>query len=203
MGMFISTLPFKQAIDNDKTVEDFIKEIAVAQVGLLRHQKYPFADLQKYYSEKFGRTNNLYDILFSFQNARIEPDISFEVESNWVYTEHQVESLVINVTDVNSTDSLFISYDFLNSVFTEKDINEINARIMHIATQMMLMPNTKIGDLEIVTPSEKEKLLIEFNDTFASFDCDNTIATLFSKIAKQCPDNIALCFNDSSCHGGM
>ena len=198
MGMFISTLPFKQTIDNNKTVEEFIKEIAVTQLGLLRHQKYPFAELQKYYSEKFGRTNNLYDILFSFQNARINPDISFDVESNWVYTEHQVESLVINVTDVNNTDSLFVSYDFLNSVFSEKEISEINARIMHIATQMMLTPNIKVGNIEIVTPSEKEKLLKEFNNTSADFDYNNTIATLFSNIAKQCPDNVALCFNDVS-----
>ena len=199
MGMFISTLPFKQTIDNEQTIEDFIKEISITQVGLLRHQKYPFEELQRYYSEQFGRKNNLYDILFSFQNARIAPEgIGFEIESKWVYTEHQVESLVINVTDVNNTDSLYISYDFLNSVFNKDDIKQINARIMHIANQMMLTPKTKLKNIEIVTPSEKEKLLNEFNNTSVGFDYNNTIATLVSKIANKCPDDVAVVFNDTS-----
>ena len=197
MGMFISTLPFKQNINNEQTIEEFIKEISITQLGLLRHQKYPFAELQKYYSEQFGRKNNLYDILFSFQNARIAPEgIGFEIDSHWVYTEHQVESLVINVTDVNNTDSLYISYDFLNSIFTEKEIVQLNARIMHIANQMMLTPKALLKNVEIVTPSEKDKLLKDFNHTFASFDTNNTIATLVSKIAKECPDDIAIIFNN-------
>ncbi len=198
MGMFISTLPFKQTINDEQSVEEYIKEIAVSQMGLLRHQKYPFAELQKYYSEKFGRSNNLYDVLFSFQNARIAPEgIGFEIDSHWVYTEYQVESLVINVTDVNNTDSLFISYDFLNSIFKDDEIQEMNARVMHIANQMMHTPNCKLREIEIVTPSEKEKLLNDFNQTNENFDYTQTIPTLISKIATQRPTDTAVVFKDS------
>ena len=196
MGMFISTLPFKQNINNEQTVAAYIKDITIAQLGALRHQKYPYAELQKYYTAKFGRTNNLYDILFSYQNARADlKSLSFDSESKWIYTDHQVESIVINISDIDSNNTLDIDYDYLTSVFTEKNILEMHERIMNIANQMMQNSNLLLKDIDIVTEEEKNILLKDFNDTTAIYDKNATIATLIADVAKKNPNNIAVIFD--------
>lgn len=197
MGMFISTLPFKEKIDDTQTVTEFIKDISVAQFGALRHQKYPYEELQKYYTSKFGRSNNLYDILFSYQNAQAKLNkLSFEAESKWIYTEHQVESIVINISDIDGTNNLDINYDYLTSVFSENEIRDMHERIMYISSQMSDSPDMKLKDIDIVTKKEADMLINKFNNTTMNYDIHSTIATLISDVANQVPNNIALVFDD-------
>lgn len=199
LGMFISTLPFKNKIDDNQTIADYIKEIAVMQIGGLRHQKYPYAELQKYYTKKFGRTSNLYDILFSYQNAKAKAsDLSFEFESRWIFTNHQVESLVINISDNDDTSNPIIDYDFSTSIFSEEDIITLNDRLLYMSQQIMNNINTLVKDIEIITPNEKNILLNEFNKNDVAYEKNDTIATLFSAIAKAHPDDIAVVFENTS-----
>lgn len=196
IGMFISTLPFRTNINPDETIASYIKEISITQLGALRHQKYPYEELQKYYTEKYGRANNLYDIMFSFQNAKTNTDIiKIDFESRWVFTRHQIESLVISLSDIDGTGTLIIDYDYISDIFSEKDITKIHNRILYIASQFMKSPEKAVKDIEIVTPDEQEKLLINFNNNNYSYDTHENIATLFSKKAKEIPNNIALAFD--------
>lgn len=197
MGMFISTLPFRQTVNPELTSAEFIKDITVAQLGGLRHQKYPYAELQKYYTSKYGRTNNLYDVMFSYQNAKANgSDFNFDFYSRWVFTNHQVESLVISISDIDNTSLPNIDYDFVTSIFNENDILKLNDRLCHIANQMIENPEIKLKNIDIVTPAEKDVLVNKFNDTKVPYNNNETIASLFSKVAKATPNNIAICFDD-------
>ena len=65
-----------------------------------------------------------------------------------------------------------------------------------MAEQMITTPNILVKDLEIVTPDERDILINKFNDTSVAYDRNNTIATLFSSIAKSQLNDIALVFED-------
>ena len=199
VGMFISTMPFVQNLDYNDTVSEYIKKITISQIGMLRHQKYPYYELQKYYTQKFGRINNLYDILFSYQNAKTTfsaPDFNFE--SKWLHTNHQAESLVISILDTDNTNNLLITYDFLTNVFSDEEIGEMNNRILFIAEQMVNMTDKQIKEIEIVTPDERKILLEDFNNTDVSYNKNDTIVNLFTAQAQRTPDNIALIFADKT-----
>ncbi|MBQ9279588.1 MAG: amino acid adenylation domain-containing protein [Clostridia bacterium] len=199
MGMFISTLPFKQKIDFQMPVSKLIKEITISELGALRHQRYPYAELQKYYTAQFGRANNLYDILFSYQNAKADNQgLDFDFESKWVFTDHQVESIVISISDIDGKDVARIDYDFLTHIFSDEEIVKTNDRLLYLASQMMRNIDIPVKDLEIVTPAEKEILVDKLNDTLVPYDKNATIATLFSKAAKETPNGIALSFDGKS-----
>lgn len=199
MGMFISTLPFKQEINPDMKINEYIKEITISQLGALRHQKYPYAELQKFYTAKFGRTNNLYDIMFSYQNAKADGNsLDFDFYSRWVFTNHQVESLVISISDIDGTSLPLIDYDFITSIFNENDILKINDRLISIANQMIETPDMQLKDIDIVTETEKDNLLNKFNETKFDYDKESTIISEFCKIAKKHPNNIVVSFNDKS-----
>lgn len=196
MGMFISTLPFRQKIHPESTAQDYIKDITISELGALRHQRYPYSELQKYYTAKFGRTKNLYDILFSYQNAKADnTGLAFDFASRWVFTDHQVESLVISISDIDGKDLLTIDYDFLTAIFTKPEIQKLNERLLHVASQMIENIQIPLKEIDIVTPEEKEALLHKLNETQVKYDKKATIATLFAQAAKENPQNIALSFD--------
>lgn len=198
-GMFIATLPFRQKIDDNLTAYEFIKQISVNQIGLLRHQKYPYSELQDYYGKKFGRSTNLYDILFSYQNARTKNDkFNLDFESEWIFSNHQAEALVINICDIDNTGILNISYDYLENLFTEKEITDIHNRIIAVINQLMENSDMLLKDIDIVTKNEKDLLLNKFNDTYVPYDKTATISKLFEEAVKKHPKNVALIYDDST-----
>ncbi len=196
-GMFISTQGFKQSIDDSISVKSFIENVSSSQFSLLRHQKYPFELLQKTYGEKFGRTQNLYDILFSYQNARVDTDtkLSFEYESKWVFSGAQADCLDISIFDIDNTGTLQLGYDYLTAIYTEKDIERIHQRIVHILDQILDNPDMLIKNIEIVTDSERKRLTKDFNNFSKKYDMNSTISTLFEKVAKNQPNKVALIYD--------
>lgn len=198
-GMFIATLPFRQKINDSFNVSDFIKDISINQIGLLRHQKYPYSEIQDYYAQNFGRTNNLYDIIFSYQNARTKnTDFDLDFESEWVFTEHQAESLAINICDIDNTGTLNINYDYLENVFNEEEIIDMHYRIMAIIEQMIENPNQLLKDIDIVTNNEKNLLLNKFNETTTTYNNETTISKLFEESVKKYPNHTAIVFDNNT-----
>ena len=196
-GMFISTQPFKQLVDDNITVSSFISNITSSQFSLLRHQKYPFELLQKYYSEKFDRTHNLYDILYSYQNARIDDtsSLSFDFESKWIFSGRQADALDISIFDIDNTGNMQIGYDYLISIYDEEQIIDIHNRIFYILDQFLENPSMLLKDIEVVTKDEQQKLINEFNNTLKPYDEALTISKLFEETAQKYPNNIALTFD--------
>ena len=204
-GMFISTHAFKQFVDGNISIKSFIENISTSQFALLRHQKYPFELIQKTYGEKYGRRQNLYDILFSYQNARVDTktELSFEYESKWVYSGYQADALDISIFDIDNTGTLEIGYDYLTSIYTEEDIKEMHERLLFVYNQMMSNTEAPLDEIEIVTDAERKILLEDFNNTSKEYDHNLTISKLIEQVAAERPDDIAVIFDGKALTYGL
>ena len=69
-GMFISTVPFKFCIQNDKTFVEFAQKISLDSLSMFRHQKYPYQNILEHIRKSKPNQPNLYDILISYQNSK-------------------------------------------------------------------------------------------------------------------------------------
>lgn len=197
LGMFVSTLPFRTHIDESLTIRQYIDAISAQQMGILRHQKYPYSELLSSYAEKFGRVSNLYDVMFSYQNARTDQNkFSSHLDVTWAFTGRQAESLVVNVSDLGGQGELVVDYDFLKSIFSSEQITSMHQRICSILDQMMQNMGQNIQEIDIVTPEEKEALLNTFNQTYQQFDSKATIASLFEKAVQKHRGSIALALEE-------
>ena len=56
--------------------------------------------------------------------------------------------------------------------------------------------STKIKDLRLLTDERRKQILIDWNDTKASYPKDKTIYQLFEQQVKKTPDNMAVIFED-------
>ena len=88
-GMYISTIPFKSVVKPDITFDEFLKNVNLMQMSTYRHQKYPYTLLLEELKEKYDYTQNLYDVVLSYQNARDDSKNSkVSYESEWLFTGH-------------------------------------------------------------------------------------------------------------------
>ena len=194
-GMFINMAPFKINMNEELDFKTFVKNIAIDSMDMLKHQKYSYQCLLEELRKKDSNIPNLYNILLSYQitNAQqTEENIKYETE--WTFNGCCAENMDIQIYDLNDTGSLNVAYDYKTSIYNSKDIEKIHKRILNIINQVVLKENIGLKDIEIVTPEEKEKLIIDFNKTELEYDKNIPFIKYFEKQVEETPENIAIVF---------
>lgn len=196
LGMFINVAPLRVNINDNSSILELLSNIATDSMGLLRHQKYSYQSIL----ENIRKTNpsipNLYNIVLSYQitKANVESNISYE--TRWAFNGTCLNDIDIHLFDLDNTGELNISYDYKVDKYDEQDIIDLNNRLNYIIDQVLENSDIKIKELEIATPSERDRILNEFNNTKTDYPSDKTIVELFEEQVELHPDNIAVVFED-------
>lgn len=188
-GMFINTVPFLAKIENEKTFTENLQTATDNIMSLLRHQHYNYEDLLSELRREYSFTEKLYDVILSYQNAKTEAK-NFETE--WHTCGMQTESLQIHIDDRDSEGVLTINYDYRTDKFTEKEIERMHEHMFNMFTDAVKNENKKIHELNILSDSERNKLLYEFNNTKADYPKDKCVHQLFEEQAAKTHDKTAV-----------
>lgn len=197
-GMFVSTEPFVVKVNDENTFLEHSLEIAKEQLAMYRHLKYPYDEIAQYVNKKHQTNNKLFDIVFSYQNAKISMiDSNQPITAKWFANYNQVESLMIHMKDTENLGSLSIYYDYLVSAITPNQIEQMHEEILNMLGQVVENIEIPLAKLEIVGDKEKEILLNELNQTKRPYAYNSNLVKEFEKIVEKYPDNIAVtCKNE-------
>lgn len=195
-GMFISTVPFRILIDAELDFMSFIQKVIKDWMLLLKHQKYPYELILKEFREKHKIAENLYDIILSYQNTKIDREGEIEYSSRWHFNGFQQESLNIHIGDRDDEGLFVVNFDFLDDFFKSDEIDRLNEHFTTLLKDAVENPRKKIKELEILSQREKRQLLFDFNDTTASYPELKTLCNLFEEQVERTPENIAVIFEN-------
>lgn len=196
-GMFISTVPFRTTFSSEQSFSSYLQDVALTQLSIFRHQKYPYDVLLKDIKEKFSISENLYDLVLSYQNARDDSQRSdVEYSSNWLFSGHISNSLEIHFYDMDNTGTLNMYYDYQLDKFSEAEIHSLHKRIIEMTNIVLDNSDICIKDIPVITKDEQNKFLNEFN--FSKFDYDKTlsITKILEDNVKNSPNTTAVIFEE-------
>jgi len=162
-GMFVTTLPFYNEIDDSWTLNTFNEDLMDKWYELLRHQRYPYSKICEL-SNKEGR---LFNIALSYQDSKIyeSRDASVHLSGRWHYCGYQAEQLTIHLTNLKDHQQYAVDYDYLAQYFTETEITALHNNLCHILSEALSSPDSPIHSLNVLSLEEKEKVLYTFNKT--------------------------------------
>ena len=181
-GMFVSTVPFKIDFDSNINFKDFLEKVALQQASIFRHQKYPYLELLENIKEKYNISENLYDFVLSYQNARDNKETSsIDYKTTWEPISHIAESIEAHFYDMDGNNGANILYDYQVEKFSDKDIENLHNRICNIAKQAM--QNACLKDISILC-DEDEKIINNFNNTHFDYNKDESLISIFENVVK-------------------
>ena len=162
-GMFVTTLPFYNEINDEWTFNQFNDSLAERWLEMLRHQRYPYSKI----AELAGNEGRLFHIALSYQDSKIyeSRDASVMLSGRWHYCGYQAEQLTIHLTNLKDHSQYAVDYDYLAQFFTEEDIATLHRNLCHILSEALCEPDRPIHRLNILSLEEKEQLLYTFNQT--------------------------------------
>lgn len=189
MGMFINTAPVLIELNNEVSFAENLNAVEFSALSVLRHQKYNYGDLLEELRKNHKFTEKLYDVMLSYQNAKVLGD---EVETTWYHSGMQTESLQIHIDDRDSEGIFRVHYDYLTEKFTEHEITKMHEHICNLLFDAITDDSKKIYELNILSTEEKQTLMFDFNDTAFDYPKDKCVHQLFEEQVEKNPDKIAV-----------
>ena len=182
IGMFVETIPFRFKIDPKTSFKDFISKTGLNLMSILRHQKYSYTDILEDLRQENNEIPNLYNIAISYQITKAYSKDAGDYKTKWVFNNNCLNDLNIHIYDLNDTGSLKIDYDYLVSKYSEKEIEIIHKRVLHMIEQILYnnkdTKNLKDSNLESSEVSNSTHYItFESTDTSNKFLADNQLST--------------------------
>ena len=194
-GMFVSNVPFKIDIDSNINFEDFLSKVSLNQSAIFRHQKYPYLKLLSDIKSKYNISENLYDFVLSYQNARDNRDSSdINYISTWEPVSNIAESIEAHFYDMDGTGKANIYYYHQNEKFSSKDIELLHSRIINMCMQALNNPILK--NISILSSKDMD-LIGDFNNTNFISTKNEGLIDIFENHVKNYPDKKAVIFKDT------
>ena len=162
-GMFVTTLPFFNEINDTWTLNQFNDALMESWYEMLRHQRYPFSKI----AELSATEGRLFNIALSYQDSKIyeSRDTAVSFSGRWHYCGYQAEQLTIHLTNLKNHQQYAVDYDYLAQFFEEAEIERLHNSLCEIIHEVLSDSDKPIHRLSVLSLEQKEQLLYKFNQT--------------------------------------
>ncbi|OAB44324.1 non-ribosomal peptide synthetase [Paenibacillus glacialis] len=197
IGVFIQTVAIRSQPIANKPFRMYLEEIKKQSLYALDNQDYLFDRLiDKLNTHRDTTGTALFNTMYSFLNTdlnqRQEDACQFKVKELNVGV--SLYDLMLIVEDDNQC--LEMHFNYKTELFTRDTIDTMQMHFINILRNIVIEQDVVLSDIQMLSQSEQNQLLKEFNDTKIEYSRDKTIQELFEEQVKETPDQLAVSFED-------
>ncbi|MFI6645287.1 amino acid adenylation domain-containing protein, partial [Streptomyces sp. NPDC050504] len=196
LASMAQALPLRLPIAPDMTVRTLAREASARSRGVLRHQRYRYEHLHR--DLKIARTGGrMHGLVLNFlPDDRTMPQFGrCETTARTYLANGAVDDMTILVYERDTG----LRVDFLANpaLYTEEENAAHQTRFLHLLTALArLEPDTPVARLDLATPAERHRTLVEWNTTTRDVPL-RTLPEQFEEQAARTPDATAVVFEDT------
>jgi amino acid adenylation domain-containing protein len=138
-----------------------------------------------------------YPLVYEFQDADAiydEGDAIFSLQKQYSCSDR----FKLKLSSVERGSLLTTELHYDSSYFCAEDIDRLAGEFRTLIESVCANPESQINALDIVSPDDRRKLLIDFNDTRTDYPEGKCIHDLFVQQARRAPQNVAVVFENRS-----
>lgn len=197
IGMFVNTLAMRNYPEGTKTFRAFLEEVKRNALRAYENQDYQFDALVEKLDVKRDMSRNpLFDVMLILQNIKMK---EAEVEGlNFLpYAgENNTAKLDITIEALEIGEKLRLSIEYCTKLFHKGTIERMAGHLKKILVKVTGDIDTALCEIDILTKEEEQKLLQEFNNTYAEYPRNKTVYELFEAQAEKTPGHAAVVCGD-------
>jgi len=190
-GLMVNTLPMRVSICGDKPLLEWLKELQDHQVEIRKYEYCSLVEV-KGWSDITGQLP-LFESIVSFQNFPLAKGAQ-ELRENLRFLSTDVYTgpgypltIVIEPLEQMSLIMVFDDRHFIRAT-AERILGHFKILLEAIADN----PAQKVRDLTLVTATERQQLLVEWNDTATNYHGGECVHELFEAQAERTPQAVAV-----------
>ncbi|MFJ8312134.1 MULTISPECIES: amino acid adenylation domain-containing protein [unclassified Streptomyces] len=196
VGLFINTLPVRVNCAPADTLHEVLTGLQDRQGALLDHQHYGLAEIHHATGLK-----SLFDTIVVFDSYPIDRAGISEAYSAAGIAVTGISPLSGThypmIVTATAEPRLRVALEYQHHLFDSAAVETIAARFERILRQLVEDPQVRVGQVDVLEAAERDRLLVELNDTAAPFP-ELTLPALFERQAALTPDAVAVVFEETS-----
>ncbi|HEY7596599.1 MAG TPA: amino acid adenylation domain-containing protein, partial [Actinophytocola sp.] len=201
VGFFVNTLVLRTDTGGDPTFTELLDRVREHDLTAYAHQDVPFerlVDLLR--PARSPARHPLFQVSLAVQNnARGELTLpGLTVRGEQVGTGAAKFDLTVALGENHDASGAPAGIDgaleYASDLFDAGTVRAMADRLVLLLTAVAADPGVRIGDVELLTDAERNRLLVEWNDTAADCPLDRCAHELFEEQALRTPDAVAVLF---------
>ncbi|MEW7281160.1 amino acid adenylation domain-containing protein [Aquimarina sp. 2201CG1-2-11] len=196
VGLYINTIPVRALLDDEVAIVPWL--VALQQGHTTGREEYSYVPLSEIQSD-IGITGTLFDSLLVFENYPVDQVILgsenfLEIEN--VIVDEQIH-YTLGILCHTSSSGLSIKFLYNDTILSSSIIDMLQGHLKNVL-ESIVNGAEYIKDLEYISSTEQDKLLLDFNATAVNYPKDSTVLGLFQDQVESNPDRVALVFGDAT-----
>jgi|GEM_PF-306729 amino acid adenylation domain-containing protein len=195
IGFFVNTLVLRTGLSGNPKFTELLAQTKRTTINAYGNEDIPFDRL----IEELGPERSLsyhpliqvmFDMIpFTFDDFRLPGADMTRLEVG-----HNVSKFDLTVLLEETATGLKVYLEYNKALFSPETISRMTNHFKTLVEGIVEDPHKRISELPILTQSEREEILIAFNDTATDYPRDKTITRLFEEQVENTPDNVAIVF---------
>ena len=195
IGFFVNTLVLHTDLGGNPTFRELLGRVREMALGAYAHQDLPFEALvEELQPERDVSRNPLFQIMFAFQNASTSslelPGLTLDPLK--IDTGTAMFDLTLFID--NTEQGLVSVIEYNTDLFDDTTIARMIGHYETLLQGIVAAPEQRLADLPLLTETERQQLLVIWNETQTDDSRQLYIHQLFEAQAARTPDAVAVVF---------
>jgi amino acid adenylation domain-containing protein len=199
IGFFVNTLALRTDLSGDPSFHEMVQRTKRICGEAYEHEDLPFellVDALK--PERSLAYSPLFQVMFSYQNApRGELQLT-GIDTTPFPVEARSSMFDLTLFAWERPDGLLFSMEYSTRLFERATIQRLLAHFEILLAAAAAHPEVPVSRLPLLDPSERQRLLVDWNSTTVEFAADQCVHQVFEEQARKTPDAMAVMHNDAS-----
>ena len=191
VGLFINTVPVRVRIEPQWRLRRWLGSMRNRWLALRPHEHTPLVRIHGWSEVPCGRP--IFDSLFNYQDPSWDAALRAK-GGRWAKRDFRIrsQSNYPLALDAYGGDALVIRILYHRARFDDAAIARMVGHLKSLLEGMATHPAWHLAQLPLLTPEERQQVLVEWNDTAAEYPADQTVHALFTAQAERTPGALAV-----------
>ncbi|ASC71036.1 Non-ribosomal peptide synthetase [Halomicronema hongdechloris C2206] len=194
IGFFVNTLVLRTSLAGQPSFVEVLQRVREVTLGAYAHQDMPFEQVVELLQPERALSHSpLFQVMFILQNAPQEslalPGVAVEVLES--APESAKFDLTLSLQEGEA--GLQGQLEYNTDLFAAATMARLITHLQQVLTAVVRQPEQRVSDLPLLTSAERQRLLVEWNQTEAEYP-EACLHELFEAQVERTPEAVALVF---------
>ncbi len=195
IGFFVNTLALRSDISGDPTFVDLLQRVRQATLGGFENQDLPLEELvDALHPQRTESYAPLFQVLFILQNIKPKWELS-QLTVSPFRIDNGTAKFDLTLCLLDRADGVAGWIEYAADLFDATRIERMAGNYLAMLEGIVSNPNERVSMLPLLTEAERQRLLVDWNESQVDYPANACIHELFEVQADRTPGAVAAEFN--------
>ncbi|MCB9010120.1 MAG: amino acid adenylation domain-containing protein, partial [Ardenticatenaceae bacterium] len=195
VGFFVNTLVLRSQVDGWQTFRQLLAQVRHTATDAYEHQDVPFEKLVELLQpERNLSYDPLFQVMFAYQEQGMRERPLPHLTITPIELENGMAQFDLTLSVRRESEQFQCTFNFNTALFSLETIQRMLGHWQTLLHGLVTQPDLPLGQLNMLTPAEKQQLLVEWNDTAVSLPSPQFFHEHIAQWANKTPAATALIY---------